>query len=191
MLCWGWFDNIKMADWMFIAGERTIRLNQVPVPGGRFQRWQAEMAEAGAFQRVADCPRQSRPSALPAWRESGSVVSSASSVHSCSWQHSPSAWWSSCLLPSCVCVHGANLRPRLVHVWLILSDTPDGLAELWGFILRWSFRQELLSNWQHCPYDFVNTEKKIILNMRYFKYCFSQLACAEWCNYFFYLFSKS
>lgn len=179
MICWGWFDDNIMADWQFIVGERTIRLKKNPVPGccfkderqkwpklARFKRWQAAL---------------SWPAAMPAWHESSSIVSSASSVHSCSWQQSPSAWWSSRLLPSCVCIHGANLRPCLGHVWLILCDTPDSSEELRGFSLYF-FERSLINelsfiltheshpNWQHGLYFFfINTEKKQMQKI-HFKY---------------------
>lgn len=135
MRCWGWFDDNKMADWMFIAGEWTIRLNKNPVPGGCFKDERQKWQKLACFKGWQTALRSPDPLPCQHWRESGSVVSSASSVHSCSWQHSPSAWWSSRLLPSCVCVHGANLRSCLVHVWLFLCDSSDGLEELWGFSL--------------------------------------------------------
>lgn len=75
------------------------------------------MAEVGVFQRVADSPPQSRPTAMP-------LLSTVVNGNTAPALGDPRS-----LLPSCVCVHGANLRPCLVHIWLLLCDTPDALEE--------------------------------------------------------------
>lgn len=141
MLCWSRFNNIKTADWMFIAGGSLIRLNKKACARGLFQRWEAEMAEVGAFERVADSPPRSWPTAMP-------LLSTV--VHG---NTAPALGDPRSSLPSCVCVRGANLRPCLLHVWLLLSDTPDVLEELWGsglcFFFRWSTGAQLhLNSWK-------------------------------------------
>lgn len=157
MLCWSRFNNIKTADWMFIAGGSLIRLNKKPVPGGRFrderQKWQ-KLARLKGWQTALRGPDPLPclfcPQLFMATQPRRSVIRA--------------------LRCQVVFVFVVLICPCLLHVWLLLSDTPGVLEELGGsglyvfkMIYRSSASFELMKVTQtgrNVHIIFVKSEKK-------------------------------
>lgn len=130
MRCWGWFDDNKMADWMFIAGEWTIRLNKNPVPGGCFKDERQKWQKLACFKGWQTALRS--PDPLP-----------------CQPGVKAAQWWAQPLLSKVV--HG-NTAPALgdplaccqvVFVYMVLI-----CAHVW--CMSGSFSVTLLMVWKSC-----------------------------------------
>lgn len=137
MLCWSWFNNIKMADWMFIAGGSLIRLNKKPVPGGCFrderQKWQKLACFKGwhtALRSPDPLPCLFCPQLFMATQPLHLVI-----------------------LALCCQVVFVFMVLICAHVWYMSGyfsvTSPDVLEELWGsglYFLRWSTEAQLHFN---------------------------------------------
>lgn len=133
------------------------------------QRWEAEMAEAGSFQRVADSSLQFWRTAMPAGHESSSMVSSASSIcPQLLMATQPRRLVILLFLPSCVCVHGANLRPCLVHIWHVLCDTECfwRAVRLQLLFVGWSFIQQLSFILMWSSWNPTHTSPKLVIDWK-------------------------
>lgn len=107
---------------MFTAGESTVRLSK-PLCQGAVSKMRGRI---GRSWRVSKGGRQpsavlTRCHASPAWKRLNGELSLFCPQLFMATQ--PQRLRSSRLLPSCVCVHGANLHPCLVHACLSLGHS--------------------------------------------------------------------